>query len=313
MIEMPIIREFHPFLKLISLALIIICTLLIVTLTGLVLAMPFFGIDILDVFSEITNYQDPKNVAFLKYMQIISQIGMFILPALLFVFLTGNGFLRYMQLNRIPGLKVVLISFILIFTLLPFINWLGILNSNITFPESWAWFEQQFRTWEDDAALLTEAFLSTTSVGGLLINLFMIGLMAALGEEFIFRGIVLRLFKEWSGNIHVAVIVSALLFSCFHLQFFGLFPRFILGVVLGYLFVWTKSLWVPIFFHFTNNAMAVLVGFLATRETFEIDYESFGSSDLSSVVLGSLILSLVLMGLVLYFEKVRHKKRKHLI
>jgi membrane protease YdiL (CAAX protease family) len=207
-----------------------------------------------------------------------------------------------MKLSAGPRFMQVLASLLLVFAILPFISWVGELNGQINFPEALEWLENWFRNMEDEASTLTEAFLSTTSLGGLVVNLLIIAVLAALGEEFIFRGIILRLFKEWTGNTHFAVIVSAVLFSALHMQFFGFAPRIILGLVLGYLFVWSGSLWLPIIYHFINNAMAVLVAFLDARGMIQSDYEEFGASDMTWVILGSFIFSLGLMGVVYYLR-----------
>jgi len=106
-------------------------------------------------------------------------------------------------------------------------------------PEVLSRVEIWMRNSEESAEKLTDAFLSSASWTGFLVNLLMIAVLAAVGEELIFRGILIKIFHEWTRNLHVAVIISALLFSAFHLQFYGFFARLALGLVLGYLFVWT--------------------------------------------------------------------------
>ena len=156
---------------------------------------------------------------------------------------------------------------------------------------------------ELQAMKLTEAFLSDISIGGFIVNLLMIGMLAAIGEELLFRGVILRIFKDWSGNTHVAVWISAILFSALHLQFFGFLPRMILGVVLGYLFVWSRSLWVPVITHFINNTAAVIVAFLFYRGNIKTDMESFGSTDNAGWIIGSLVITLFLLIAIFRYEK----------
>jgi hypothetical protein len=79
------------------------------------------------------------------------------------------------------------------------------------------------------------------------------------------------------GNIHLAIWVTAILFSAMHGQFLGFIPRMILGAVLGYLYVWSGSLWVPIFGHFVNNAFAVIVAYFVNIETISPETETIGS------------------------------------
>ena len=84
------------------------------------------------------------------------------------------------------------------------------------------------------------------------------GLIAALSEEFFFRGILQQMFIKNRVNAHVAIIITAILFSAFHLQFFGFLPRLFLGIILGYLYYITQNLWVSITAHFFNNAFAIV-------------------------------------------------------
>jgi len=93
----------------------------------------------------------------------------------------------------------------------------------------------------------------------LLLNLVVIALLPALGEELIFRGIIQqKLAASWQ-QPQLAIWATAIIFSSIHLQFQGFFPRVLLGAALGYLFMWTRNLWIPIFAHFVFNASQILV------------------------------------------------------
>ena len=142
-----------------------------------------------------------------------------------------------------------------------------------------------------------------------MVNLLMVAVLAAVGEELIFRGILVKLFREWTGNIHLAVIIPALLFSTLHLQFYGFFGRLALGIILGYLFVWSGSLWVPIAVHFLNNAMAVIVSSLDHRGLISTDLESFGSSQNIYVIAGSFLLLIFSMSVIYLHESGFFKNR----
>lgn len=203
------------------------------------------------------------------------------------------------------GILVLIVS-------LPFINWVVLLNNQLHLPEILSGVERWMRDSEDKAQALTDAFLLTGTWGGFLVNLTMIALLAAVGEELIFRGILVRLFREWTWNVHLAVMIPALLFSALHLQFYGFFGRFILGVVLGYLFVLSGSLWVPVIVHFFNNAMAVLASFLSQRGVIEADLETLGSSDNGWIIVGSFLLMVAGLGILYYHEKGLCKKKTRL-
>jgi membrane protease YdiL (CAAX protease family) len=95
----------------------------------------------------------------------------------------------------------------------------------------------------------------------------------------LFRGLLQRLLKEWLGNIHFAIFMAAFLFSAMHMQFYGFFPRMLLGIMFGYLFYWSGSLWVPICAHFINNGSAVIFSYLGQRGLLSGNYEDFGATE----------------------------------
>ena len=140
--------------------------------------------------------------------------------------------------------------------------------------------------------------MAMPTVGSFLFNMMMIAVLPAIGEEIMFRGLIQRLLKEWLGNIHIAIFISALLFSAMHMQFYGFLPRMALGMVFGYLFYWTGSLWIPIFAHFIQNGMVVVVTYLGQRGIIGGDYENFGTSDSMPVILLGLVISSIILFII---------------
>ena len=127
-----------------------------------------------------------------------------------------------------------------------------------------------------------------------------IALIPAFGEELLFRGLIQKgLFKSW-GNIHLAIWLSAFLFSALHLQFLGFIPRFLIGGLLGYLFFWSGSIWLPILAHFVNNATAVLLSFMINKGVINKELEEIGTQAEQGPMLFICLLSL---GLLLYLIK----------
>lgn len=299
----PPLELFPAYLKILVFGMIVIVSLFLVLLLGALIGMPFFGDNILDQITLPYNLNNPEVLDMMKYFQIVSQIGLFLLPTLLFAYLVNRKVWEYLKLDNKPYLFSFIAGGLAIVALLPFISWLVQINQMLHLPESMTGVENWMQKTERQATEITEAFLSTSTVGGFIINLIMIAIIPAIGEEFFFRGILLRLFREWSKNAHVAVFISALLFSAFHLQFYGFVPRFLLGVFLGYLFVISKNLWVPVFVHFVNNALAVIALFMASRGMIETDIESLGKYENYSVIIISTIISILLIGLFYYYEK----------
>jgi membrane protease YdiL (CAAX protease family) len=293
-----------------ALIMVIIITFLVVLAIGVAISIPLFGRGILDQIAFTTNYDDITIVSALKYFQIVNQVGVFIAPAFLFVILTDEDITGYMGLKGHFRRFSTIFGFIVLIVSLPFISWIVDLNGAMHFPDWLSGVENWMRDAEDKAESLTNAFLATSSWGGFLVNLFMIAGLAAVGEELIFRGILVRLFREWTRNVHLAVIIPAFLFSALHLQFYGFFGRLILGMILGYLFVWSGSLWVPVIVHFLNNAMAVFLSFLHQRGSITSDLESFGSTQNGYIIGASFALMIFTMSIIYLHEKAYFKKKR---
>ena len=161
--------------------------------------------------------------------------------------------------------------------------------------------EQWMKTSEESAKVLTEQFMHATTFGGLIINLLLMAVLPALGEELTFRGVLQQLFRgsnvsELQGSRvpHLAIWCSAILFSAIHLQFYGFVPRMLMGALFGYALVWTGSLWVPILMHFTNNAAAVILYFISLRMGLDIEkVDAIGTGDTLWLGVVSMVITII--------------------
>lgn len=152
-------------------------------------------------------------------------------------------------------------TFLIYIVALPAASVMAKWNDGMVFPSALSGLEAKFREMEDSARAVTDTFLSGNSIGDLLINVAIVGVAAAVVEEVFFRGALQQLLLKWFGNGHVAVWITAFIFSIIHLQFYGFIPRLFMGVILGYLFYYSRNLWVPIFYHLVNNASIVIMNF----------------------------------------------------
>ncbi len=182
------------------------------------------------------------------------------LPAYLIAALTHSNPVRYLKMtgNGRTGEKVVfaVLAFLFSYLLASFLSqW----NKGMELPASLHEVEQVLRSMEDAALETTGLLLSRRTIGSLILNLVIIAGLAALSEEMFFRGALQQFIQEKFPNGHVAVWITALVFSVVHFQFYGFLPRLLLGALLGYLFLYTRNLWVPILFHFINNAFIVVL------------------------------------------------------
>ncbi len=278
----PLLARSSNFVQALALLLILLLSLLFTTLFAMVLALPFLGADVLDFSSRALNdLSSQSHINYMKYLQTMSQIAVFIIPSVFFSYLIHRKVFDYLKLNTRFTWAQLILSVLLIYVSLPLLGILGNLNQQMVLPEFLSGIESWMKNAEESASRQIMVFLNVQSVGAILFNFFMIALIPAIGEELLFRGVLIRFFKKCFSKIHIAVIVSAVLFSAFHFQFYGFLPRFFLGLVLGYAFVFTSSLWIPIILHFLNNATVLFVHY--TYE--QMNVEEIGKSDNTFVIL----------------------------
>ena len=123
--------------------------------------------------------------------------------------------------------------------------------------------------YESAAEVITKALLTMPDGGSFALTLFTIALLPALCEEIAFRGVLMPRLARYTGNVHVAVWVSAALFSAIHMQFFGFVPRMLIGAWLGYLTIHSGRLWPAVVAHFINNGAAVVAAYVLGEEWLE--------------------------------------------
>jgi len=226
----------------------------------------------------------------------------FIFPSWLFYFLfcqkKEDTFTTYFQVNLTPSFRLFLLAVLLMLLSTPLVNYLTEWNKQMDLPDSLSAIEQWMKETERQATEVTKELLNSHSLYGLIQNLMILALVPAIGEELVFRGTLINLFRQRI-SLHTSVWLSAILFSAFHLQFYGFLPRMILGALLGYLFVWSRSLWLSIAAHFVNNAVVILAAYFSISDT----VDKIGTEGPVWSVILSLLITISLLYLVYSFSK----------
>ena len=239
---------------------------------------------VLGTIVTIINGSDLQDLKNLQITQIISGVVGFLMPAVVYAMLVQEKPWIYLGFNKLPIWS--LLGIVAMFTIIPFLSLVTDWNDSISFPESMSAIEEQMRSLQARSEEVIKLFIGQ---GSLFSSLMIVALLAAVSEELLFRSVIqkglIKLFK----NAHVAIIVTALVFSAFHGDFFGFFPRFILGIMLGYMFWMSGSIFPSMLMHFVNNATIVILYYLNTRGFSNIDVEHFGSTDNVLVIILSLI------------------------
>lgn len=233
-----------PFGQLLWLAFIFLM-LLIVT-SGISMVLPYCGVDLTRIPVQVT-------------LQGVTQLLTFLLAPLLFVVFMQEERWDYFHFNFSGRYwKQGGVAFVMMVLLVPLIDWLTVWN------EGWSLggssLEVSLRKLSQMSEQLVVQFLSQQGVGAFVLNIIVLALIPAVSEELFFRGAVQQILQRWfKGNVHMAVLLTAVFFSLCHGDIFGFVPRFLLGVVLGYLFVRSGSLLVNVCAHFANNVLIVIL------------------------------------------------------
>lgn len=272
---------------------------------AIVAIIPLCGVNLLANPSALSNLDDANVINAFKVIQVFNQLGLFIVPVIVLAYLVNKNIGAYLQLKTKTKPAIYVITILLMIAALPVINLLGELNNQLSLPSSLKFIEDWMRQSEQQAARITEAFLQMDSPVSLIINLIIIAFLAGLGEELLFRGALQRLLGEWFKNKHIAIWLSAIIFSAIHMQFFGFFPRMLLGALFGYLLLWSNNLWIPILAHFTNNACAVIVSYLTQKDVVSESAETIGAQPSDYLIAG---VGVVLTSALLYFIRKKLKE-----
>ena len=214
----------------------------------------------------ITHVAGLNSMEDLKVKQLMCSSGMFILGPALFVYLTKKDPSGYFQLNLVDP-RIIFLGILAFFTAYPFIAVVSSWNEGMQLPEALQGVERWMRESEELLKDTTLRMLGSSSIPQLISNLIVIALIPAIGEELTFRGVIQQGLAKYLKNEHVAVWLAATIFSAIHVQFFGFFPRLLLGVLLGYIFLYGRSLIASIFCHFMNNAIIIVYAHVSDPET----------------------------------------------
>lgn len=298
-------NSFHPLTKLIFDVLLIFLFFLISFGLGAFIMAKAYNMGISEFFQ---NSGLDGDISILRSTQILYTLTLFLVPALLIAFFYNKNPLKYIGLTKSAIPANYLNAFMVIIFAFPVVNALAAINGSINLPAALSGIENSMIEMEAKAKLVTEKLLFVDSTKLLFLNLLMIALLPAMGEEFIFRGIFQKHFIQLTNNENIGVLLTAFIFSAIHLQFLTFFPRLFLGVILGYLYVWSKSLWLPIVAHFANNAIAVILVYYSYVNNLSLDkdIEEIGTNP-KTFIFG--IIGLVFLSLTMYFIKRSEAKK----
>ncbi|MDR3367271.1 MAG: CPBP family intramembrane metalloprotease [Prevotellaceae bacterium] len=290
----------NPSMQLLLLLFVFSAALMLTGVVSVALA-PVFGFSPLQVQDGLS----PSNPALARYFLVTQSVGVFMLPPVLAAFfIFRKRSCIFLSAARCPDQRSAMLTALALILAVPFISFSANVNAQLPLPE-WA------TRLDHDATELFAALIFSPDVATLLLNLLVIALIPAVGEELLFRGYLQRALWSWTKKPHLAIFVSAVTFSAIHLQLEGFIPRFLLGALFGYLLYWSGSLWLPIIAHFTNNALSVVAYFYAARRGADIESLEVETSVSALLALASVFVAANLLSHIQRREKLRRRRRPY--
>lgn len=238
--------------------------------------------------------KDENNIGYVKSYVAINHILIFIISPLIFLMIFNrNSVISYLSLRHFHP-SLLLLFPLALFSLYPLMGFLSFYVEQIELPD--------FLDNMDKSSMESLGeLLNMTSVQDLLINIVIIGIIPGIGEELLFRGVIQKELSKKLTNPHVAIFITAFLFSAFHFQVAGFIPKLMIGLVLGYAYFLSGSLILPMIIHSLNNIFLTTSLFAAGGKIQTQDIQSENVP--IAAVLFSLILFATLMYLILSITK----------
>jgi uncharacterized protein len=248
----------HPLIQL-------IISLLIITVTGMVLSVLIIagtGLLLNISFEEMIRIPavdtDQRHIYIVKFVQVTQQVAMMLVPSLIIGRLLKNSPVPFLKTDKSFSLLILVSLILLAILVIPVTTYAGQVNSGISLPERFSGISSWMRERENEADQITSLMVESAGILSLVGNIFIIAVVPAVSEEFLFRGVLQQLFVKVFRSAHAGIWISAIIFSSVHLQFYGFIPRLLLGLLFGYLFYWSGSIWVPVTAHFANNCLLTI-------------------------------------------------------
>ncbi|ALI98849.1 CPBP family intramembrane glutamic endopeptidase [Rufibacter tibetensis] len=265
----------HPFKSLLLFTGFVVAGLFIGNFLAMVLIKVVWGYGLVEVSNMLAKpsaYPESRS-ALVLFQGMVHLVG-FTIASLAFLRVNSSKPAAFLSPRMTVPFYLLLGSAVLMLVIMPAASWLVHWNANVDFPPLLDAFERWAKAKEDTLRELTLELTKINTIPQLILGLVVFAVLPAIGEELAFRGIIQQELYRWWRNPHLAIWVSAIIFGIIHMQFYGVVPRVMLGVLFGYLYWWSGNIWVPIVGHFINNGFMVLMMFLAQRQAVSVNVES---------------------------------------
>jgi membrane protease YdiL (CAAX protease family) len=298
-------EEINPFLQLLLLLFYALLGGFVFGLLAIVIILIINGLGMVSNL-ELLLSGDPKFITEFKIIQILSSIGTFILPPIALALTEGKKVTQFYSFKKPQTLLIFLVLMIMIVSM-PFMEWTVLINQKMVLPDYLKAVEQWMKEKEDAAMKITIQLITVRSNFDFIVNLIMIAVLPAIGEELMFRGGVQRSLTKAFNSPHLAIWLTAIIFSAIHVQFYGFIPRMLLGAGFGYLYFYSGSLWYAMLAHFINNAYAVCAAFYMQKHNMPLNK---ADEPIGFPWYGYLISAIITIALFKFFKDSAERERK---
>lgn len=248
-------------------------SMILFSFVGVNLASMLFNVELNDIAEQ--NYSSAENIRAVKLITLFSHLGTFIFPSFFILTIAKTSFGKFFALNSLKTSYWWIIPILLIGV--SFLSeWSLFLNEQIDFSIFSERLANDIAISQANRDTTIESFIGGTWLS-FIANTFLIALTPAIGEELTFRGVLQTLLIKASDKKHGTIIFVAFVFAFIHFQFMDFLPRFVLGIIYGYIFYYSKNIFTTIILHFFNNFLALSVAFYAVRTQQDLLTESSGN------------------------------------
>lgn len=275
---------------------VLFVNMFVFSVIAVALCKQFYNVDIAKLLSlkEVSKISMDQTYALRLYQAMVS-VGSFILTSIVLTYAFKQKPLEYLGLYQFPKVKYLISIPILIILASPALTWMIEFNSQLKLPPAFADFETRLKALETANNNLYEAMLKMPSSTDLFINIIVMALIPAFGEEFFCRGVLLNVLYDYNGKFMKSVIIVAIIFTILHLQVFKFLPMMALAIILGMYINYTKGLWASILFHFLNNTISVIASYFEQKGV-----KNFFFDNDANLPVWAIISSFVLSGLLIF-------------
>lgn len=205
----------------------------------------------------------PENVSVNRLLQIFTTFLVMALPAFLSTYAAGGDAMQKIGFRQKSG--IVQLGIVILMVFFGFMLGDALSELNKIIPLS-ADLEKTFKQMEDNYSDEVMAIASMKSFADYFLSLVVLAVLPAIFEEMLFRGSLQQIMIGITSNAFLGILITSIIFSAIHISYYGFLPRLALGMMLGYIFYFSKNLWLSIAGHFLQNAYTLTILYLYSHE-----------------------------------------------